>query len=240
VTRTELAAAAATRFNIAVEAITSERDLSDDEKQYLPEWWTQSIAMNCAESIQMTLQEWNRVLPGSMRRLRRVMADCCLDVQLVRMSSDEHIGIALQYTFDAPAGREYLFGYPPEQSDSPIIARLPQSVQDFYSSLHNGLHNEPVSEPVGIYKAEKLIDWESLLGDSELHYLSEPPKNPPQARNLILFYTDGAGGYILSNTDPNGAEAWTAAAGLFDDEPEGLWGVIDDWIALALTGDFIE
>ncbi|ORA57308.1 hypothetical protein BST24_24240 [Mycobacteroides franklinii] len=178
--------------------------------------------------------------PGIDATSQAVLNEYCLDVSPVRMSSDEHTGIALQYTFDAPDGREFLFGYAPERTELSVVAKLPKSVRRFYSGLHNGLHNEPVSEPVGIYKADKLIDWASWLGDSKLHYLSAPPENPPLARDLAMFYTDGASGYILANTGPQGTEAWTAGAGLLDEEPRALWDVVDDWLALALTGDFID
>lgn len=238
--RDEFAADAATRFDAAVLAISNVEDLSDDEKLAAPQWWLQLIDSTGSESIQLALRAWDIALPGAMRRFRQVLQEHGIDVSLVRMSTAEHTGLALQYTFDPPEGREFLFGYPPDAHASPIIASLPTSVQNFYAGLHNGLHNEPVSEPVGIYKADKLIDWESWLGESELHYLSVPPTDPPLAKNLVMFYTDGAGGYIVINTDPRGTEAWTVGAGLFDDHPPGLWDVVDDWLALTLTGDFIE
>lgn len=239
-TRDELAADAATRFDGTVLAISNIEDFSDDEKLNTPQWWLQLVDSDSSESIQLTLRAWDVTLPGAMRRFRQVIQEHGVDVSLVRMVTAEHTGLALQYTFDPPEGREFLFGYPPDANPPRIIAGLPTNVQNFYIGLHNGLHNEPVSEPVGIYKADKLIDWESWLGQSELHYLSVPPKDPPLAKNLVMFYTDGAGGYIVINTDPHGTEAWTVGAGLFDDHPPGLWDVVDDWLTLAITGDFIE
>lgn len=239
-TRDQLAADAATRFDATVLAISNSDDLSDEEKLKIPAWWIELIDSDSSESIQLASSAWEVALPGVMRRFHQVIQEYGVDVSLVRMSTAEHTGLALQYTFDPPEGREFLFGYPPDANTSPIVTSLPTSVQKFYAGLHNGLHNEPVSEPVGIYKADKLIDWESSLGESELHYLSVPPENPPLAKNLVMFYTDGAGGYIVINTDPHGTEAWTVGAGLFDDHPPGLWDIVDDWLTLTLTGDFIE
>ncbi|MGH3724199.1 MAG: hypothetical protein ACRDUS_08720 [Mycobacterium sp.] len=239
-TRDELAADAATRFDATVLAISNSEDLSDEEKLQIPAWWLELIDSDSSESIQLALRAWDVTLPGVMRRFRQVMQEHGVDVSLVRMSTAEHTGLALQYTFDPPEGREFLFGYPPDATASPIVTSLPTSVQNFYAGLHNGLHNEPVSEPVGIYKADKLTVWEYWLGESELHYLSVPPEDPPLAKNLVMFFTDGAGGYIVINTDPHGTEAWNVGAGLFDDHPPGLWDIVDDWLALTLTGDFVE
>lgn len=239
--REDFAISAAEKFGCPVAAILNLNELTEQERLQLPAWWLEIVGLTPTESIQLTMGHWNRVLPDEMRRLHNVVEQYCHDVGLVRLTTGDYNGLALLYGFDTPKGRVFLVGYPPAHSKSSIFSKMPRALSEFYLELHDGLHYDPISDPVGVYKVEKLVDWESWVGSSELSYLSYPPPDiPPLAKNLILFYTDGSGGYILFNTDPNGLVAWTVGSGLIEEETRDLWDVVDDWIALVLTGDFYD
>lgn len=239
--RAELTAGAAAYLQFRIEPVTADNPLSDEEAQILPEWWPQLGGLTAAQSTELILTQWNQVLPGVLPRFGRYLADRGHS-SLSRIDSESYHGIAILYVINPPdEDPVYLFGYPPTTAPPALVAELPDSVQAFYTTIHDGLLDQIEGEPVGLYRSRRLIDLQSWLGETVLRYISHPPANPPLARNLILFYTDGAGGYIFINKDQHDTAVWTAGAGLFsdysDDGTATLWDVVDDWLTLFVCAD---
>lgn len=72
-------------------------------------------------------------------------------------------------------------------------------VGGFYTKIHDGLVDHIVGALAGLYQSLRLIDWRFWLSESVLEYVSDPSANPPLPGNLIMFHTDGAGGYTCIN-----------------------------------------
>ncbi|MGJ6121621.1 hypothetical protein QN239_03490 [Mycolicibacterium sp. Y3] len=238
--RADLTADAAEYLRIGIEPVTADNPLSDEEAQTVPEWWSQLAELDAAQSTELILAQWDPALPGLLPRFGQSLTDYGHS-SLSRIVSESYHGIAVMYVFTVPDEDPiYLFGYPPTTTPPALVAELPDSVQTFYTKIHDGLLDHIEGEPAGLYRSRRLIDWQSLIGDSVLKYIANPPANPPLARNLIMFYTDGAGGFIFINKDQQDNAVWTAGAGLLSDLSWGkmtLWDVVDDWITLFVSAD---
>ncbi|MHA7666644.1 hypothetical protein [Mycolicibacterium sp. HS_4_1] len=177
--RADLTADAAEYLECRIEPVTSDNPLTDEEAQALPTWWPQLAGLNAAESTELILAQWGSALPGVLPRFGQSLTDYGHS-SLSRIASESYHGIAILYVFTSPDEDPiYLVGYPPTTTPPALVAELPDSVQTFYTKIHDGLLNQVEGEPAGLYRSRRLIDLRSWVGDSVLKYLSDPPANPP-------------------------------------------------------------
>lgn len=235
--RIQLASDAAARLHCRVEPVTAENPLTGQEARSVPAWWPELAGLDAAGSTDQILAQWNSALPDTLPQFYNILTQRG-QTSLVRIDAEQYNGIAILYAVARPGTDTiYLTGYPPVASPSGLISELPDSVQSFYTTIHDGLLDGIGGELAGIVRAHDLIDWESWLGESELEYVSDPPQNPPLAKNLIMFYSDGAGGNICIDKDPRDTAVWAAGDGMFSDrsyQSASFWGVVDNWVALLL------
>ncbi|WP_301123598.1 MULTISPECIES: hypothetical protein [Mycolicibacterium] len=234
-TRDDVIAAAAERMQAQLERVTDVADLTERERDSLPDWWTELITAEPPEAVRLTVSQWYRQLSQPLLpRFLGVLTERGIDVALVRVASTRHTGLALLYSVRySDALDRYVCGLPPTVALADEATKLPGSFPEFYTTIHAGMYFQ-LNNAHALVKPDELITWREWSYEEEIAFLFDPPSFVPNSESLYIVFNDCGGAMVLVDTDPADPGVWAVDVGMLDDRAHqyrSTWELLDDWIS---------
>ncbi|MBC2326584.1 SMI1/KNR4 family protein [Listeria booriae] len=197
----------------------------------IPVEWLEILNKGEPERREKTIEYWRSISSNELRNTISYLSDNLLDVELV-CYNDVY---SVLYTVKVGEGEvDYFEGRIPTQNIlnkelQKFWSETPQSIKDFYETLHNGFYYFP-SRAMGLVPLENV----TFFGDDEWGIIEdlEVPLGI-ELDSTFGFFSTGMGGYVAldySNDDKEKATIWFT-----DDQPKynmNFWDVVDEWIVM--------
>ncbi|MBC2188013.1 SMI1/KNR4 family protein [Listeria booriae] len=197
----------------------------------IPVEWLEILNKGEPERREKTIEYWRSISSNELRNTISYLSDNLLDVELV-CYNDVY---SVLYTVKVGEGEvDYFEGRIPTQNIlnkelQKFWSETPQSIKDFYETLHNGFYYFP-SRAMGLVPLENV----TFFGDDEWGIIEdlEAPLGI-ELDSTFGFFSTGMGGYVAldySNDDKEKATIWFT-----DDQPKynmNFWDVVDEWIVM--------
>lgn len=233
--RADIVAAAAADMHGQLDLVTDKATLAPEELRSIPKWWHDLITAAPSDAVQLAVAQWNAELtPPLLPRFLGVLTERGIDVALVRVTAIDHTGLALLYSvrYSGDDAR-YVCGLPPATTLPEAATKLPASFQDFYTTIHAGMHLT-LQGRHAIIKPDALKTWDEWTFGEDITFLDKPPQYIPSADKLYVVYNHNNAAMALVDTDPADPGVWGAEVGMLYDQSNqfgSTWELLDDWLS---------
>jgi hypothetical protein len=203
--------------------------LSDADKNNLPENWLDILSVDRDKRLTTVLSHWSNFKDEFEQVVEYIEANL-VSVDLIHHG----FGFCLLYGIKSANGSRVLYyeGRNPKTKAVSLAiiniwSYLPDKLRSFYDELHNGWYYL-ASGSMGLSPVEDFFfldeeDWEIL------DELGEPPVN---LEETLAVYTNGMGGYVcleFKGSEPHCLLWWSSKPPKLNID---FWPVVDSWTAM--------
>jgi hypothetical protein len=212
-------------------AVLDPLQLTDDERQAVPDWWLEAAALPPRAGIARAVDQWQSTLPGTLVNFHERLRESGRGIFLARSESEDKPLLA--YVWAAQSAEIVCwYGFPPSpalEHPSLDLTKLPTSTRAFYTQLHDGFRLASAFHNGFPVSAELFAVGEDLTAESAE---VQGAKSAPSLDELVSVFFDFGASSVCVELDGGGVnqrDGWVVSDAQVQ-PVDDIWLTVDQWM----------